>query len=59
LPERVRAAGLAAGAAGLGLLAYAVAASTAGPVLAAAALLFFGGMAAYLAHRRLKGKDDF
>ena len=55
--KRVRAAGFVAAAAGAGLMAYAVIAATAGPVGWAAALLFAGGMAAYLAQRRLNGKS--
>lgn len=54
-----RAAGITAAAGGLGLFGYAAIAATASPIGWAAALVFFGGMAAYLAHRRLSGKEDF
>ena len=57
--REVRAAGTVAAAAGPGWLGYAVAAATAAPVVAVAALLFFGGLAAYLADRRLRGREDF
>ncbi|MBI3554028.1 MAG: hypothetical protein HY077_16150 [Elusimicrobia bacterium] len=55
----IRAGGIAVAAAGVGLMAYAVAAAAAGPIGWAAAAIFFGGLSAYLAHRRLQGKDDF
>lgn len=55
----VRGAGLGAAAAGVGLFAFALATAATGPIGWAAALVFFGGMAAYLAHRRLSGKNDF
>lgn len=55
----VRGAGVAAAAAGLGLFAFALATAATGPIGWAAALVFFGGLGAYLAHRRLKGNDDF
>ena len=54
--KTARIGGSAAFLAGLGLLGYAVAIQSAGPVGWAAALIFFGGMAAYLSHRALKGK---
>ena len=55
----VRTVGTIAAVAGLGMLAYAVAVGATGPIGWGAALVFFGGLAAYLAHRRLKGHDDF
>lgn len=55
----IRGVGAGAAIAGVGLFAYAVLAATTGPIGWAAALVFFGGLSAYLAHRRLKGKDDF
>lgn len=55
----VRAAGAGAALVGVGLFAYALAAASSGPIGWAAALVFFGGLSAYLAHRRLKGHDDF
>lgn len=55
----IRGVGAGAAVAGLGLFGYAVLAATTGPIGWAAALVFFGGLSAYLAHRRLKGKDDF
>ncbi|HEX4048809.1 MAG TPA: hypothetical protein VH309_13280 [Elusimicrobiota bacterium] len=56
--KTVRAGGVAAAAGGLGLIAYAVIFEAAGPIGWAAGLLFFGGMTAYIAHRRLHGHDD-
>lgn len=53
----VRAGGIAVAAGGAGLMAYAVAVSMTGPIGWAAAAIFFGGMAAYLANRRLNGKS--
>jgi hypothetical protein len=55
----VRAVGAVAALAGLGLFVKAGVAVSAGPVGWAAALVFFGGLGAYLAHRRLRGHDDF
>ncbi len=51
--ETVRTVGVVAAAAGAGWLALAVATGAAFPVWGAA-LLFFGGLAAYMAHRNLK-----
>jgi hypothetical protein len=56
--KQARAAGGLTAAGGLGLMAYAAFAGT-GPVGWAAALVFLGGMTAYLSHRRIQGKDDF
>lgn len=55
--KQVRAAGGLAAASGAGLMAYAAFFAGAGPVGWAAALLFFGGMSAYVSHRRLQGED--
>lgn len=55
----VRGAGVAAAAVGLGMFAFAIATAATGPIGWAAALVFFGGLGAYLAHRRLKGENDF
>ncbi len=52
--KRIRAGGTAAAVAGVGLFTYAVIALTTGPVGWASALIFFGGLSAYLAHRALK-----
>ena len=54
-----RGVGIGAAAVGLGLFAFSIATGGAGAVVAAAALVFFGGLTAYLAHRRIHGKDDF
>ena len=54
-----RGVGIGAAALGLGLFAFSVATAGSGAVVAAAALVFFGGLTAYLAHRRINGKDDF
>lgn len=56
--ETARATGAGVAAAGAGLMTYAVFFAT-GPFGWAAAGLFFGGMTAYLSHRRLQGKEDF
>lgn len=50
--------GSAAAAVGAGLLIYSGVAA-ASLVVPGAALLFVGGLAAYLSYRRLKGKNDF
>ena len=52
-----RAAGIGAAVAGLGIAALSVLSGGMIP-LAALALVFVGGMAAYLAHRRLKGRTS-
>lgn len=52
--EGIRIAGFAGASAGFGLFAYAVAAAATGPIGWAAALVFFGGLSAYLAHQALK-----
>lgn len=52
----LRAGGIAAAVGGLGWIAAALALGAAFPI-GGAALLFLGGMAAYWAHNRLKGKD--
>lgn len=57
--ETARAAGTGAAVAGGGLMAYAVFFTAGGPFGWAAALVFLGGMTAYLSHRRLQGKEDF
>ncbi len=57
--ETARAAGAGVAAAGTGLMAYVVFFSAAGPFGWAAALVFVGGMTAYLSHRRLAGREDF
>jgi hypothetical protein len=57
--ETARTAGAGAAAAGTGLMAYSVFFAAAGPFGWAAALIFVGGMTAYLSHRRLHGKEDF
>lgn len=54
-----RAGGLGVAAGGAGIMAYAVIFEAAGPIGWAAGLLFFGGMTAYLSHRKLHGHDDF
>ena len=57
--ETARATGAGAAVAGTGLMAYAAFFTAGGPFGWAAALVFLGGMTAYLSHRRLHGKDDF
>jgi hypothetical protein len=57
--ETARATGAGAAVAGTGLMAYSVFFAAAGPFGWAAALIFVGGMTAYLSHRRLHGKEDF
>jgi hypothetical protein len=57
--ETARVAGTGAAVAGTGLMAYAAFFTAGGPFGWAAALLFLGGMTAYLSHRRLEGKEDF
>lgn len=59
LLENARTAGAGAAVAGTGLMAYSVFFAAAGPFGWAAALIFVGGMTAYLSHRRLHGKEDF
>lgn len=54
-----RTTGAAAAAGGAGLMAYVVFFNAAGPFGWAAALVFMGGMTAYLSHRRLQGREDF
>lgn len=56
--ETARAAGAGTAIAGAGLMTYAVFFAT-GPFGWAAAAVFFGGMTAYLSHRRLQGMEDF
>ena len=55
--KNTRAAGGAVAVSGAGLLVYSAFAAG-GPVGWAAGLLYAGGMAAYLSHRRLNGVDD-
>ena len=57
--ETARATGAGAAVAGTGLVAYSVFFAATGPIGWAAALIFVGGMTAYLSHRRLQGKEDF
>lgn len=57
--ETARTAGAGAAVAGTGLMAYAAFFTAGGPFGWAAALLFLGGMTAYMSHRRLQGKEDF
>ncbi|MDD5303508.1 MAG: hypothetical protein PHS14_10405 [Elusimicrobia bacterium] len=57
--ETARAAGAGTAVAGTGLMAYAAFFTAGGPFGWAAALVFLGGMTAYLSHRRLQGKEDF
>lgn len=57
--ETTRAAGAGTAIAGGGLMAYTVLFTAGGPFGWAAALVFLGGMTAYMSHRRLQGKDDF
>ena len=57
--ETARATGAGAAVAGTGLMAYAAFFTAGGPFGWAAALIFVGGMTAYLSHRRLQGKEDF
>jgi hypothetical protein len=57
--KTTRAAGGLLAGSGVGLMAYAVLFAGAGPIGWAAGLMFLGGLTAYLAHRRLKKKDDF
>ncbi|MFI5361001.1 MAG: hypothetical protein ACHQ49_03435 [Elusimicrobiota bacterium] len=55
--KAARAGGAGVAASGLGILAYILIFDT-GPIGWAAGLMFFGGMTAYLSHRRLHGHDD-
>lgn len=57
--KTVRAAGVGTGVAGVGLMTYVAVAGLSGPFGWAAALIFLGGMTAYLSNRRLQGHDDF
>lgn len=57
--ETARTAGAGAAVAGGGLMAYTILFTAGGPFGWAAALVFLGGMTAYMSHRRLKGNDDF
>ena len=57
--KSARNAGGAAAVSGAGLMAYAALAAGTGPIGWAAGLMFFGGMTAYLSHRKLAGNDDF
>lgn len=57
--ETARTAGTGAAVAGGGLMAYTILFTAGGPFGWAAALLFLGGMTAYMSHRRLQGKEDF
>lgn len=54
-----RAGGGAVAVGGLGAMGYMALFSAGGPFGWAAALVLMGGMTAYLAHRRLSGKQDF
>ena len=54
-----RATGGLAAVSGVGLMVYTVLFVGTGPIGWAAGLIFFGGMTAYLAHRRLNGIKDF
>jgi len=57
--ETTRVAGAGTAIAGGGLMAYTVLFTAGGPFGWAAALVFLGGMTAYMSHRRLEGKEDF
>ncbi|MDP3543954.1 MAG: hypothetical protein Q8T11_15925 [Elusimicrobiota bacterium] len=57
--KTARVAGAGTAVAGGGLMTYAVLFTAGGPFGWAAALVFLGGMTAYLSHRRLQGKEDF
>lgn len=57
--KTVRAAGVGTGVAGVGLMTYVAVVGLSGPFGWAAALIFLGGMTAYLSNRRLQGHDDF
>ncbi|OGR94968.1 MAG: hypothetical protein A2V88_04225 [Elusimicrobia bacterium RBG_16_66_12] len=57
--KTARAAGAVAGGMGVGLMSYVVFFSAGGPFGWAAALIFVGGMTAYLSHRRLQDRQDF
>lgn len=57
--KTARTTGTAAAVGGAGLMAYVVFFNAAGPFGWAAALVFVGGMTAYLSHRRLQGREDF
>lgn len=57
--KTARTAGAVAGGMGVGLMSYVVFFSAAGPFGWAAALIFVGGMTAYLSHRRLQEHQDF
>jgi len=54
-----RATGGLAALSGVGLVVYAVLFVGTGPLGWATGLIFFGGLTAYLAHRRLNGEKDF
>lgn len=57
--KTARASGEVAAGSGVGIMAYAVFFVGTGPIGWAAGIIFFGGLTAYLSHRRLKGEDDF
>ena len=57
--KTARLTGGAAAGLGAGLMTYVVFFGAAGPFGWAAALIFVGGMTAYLSHRRLRGAQDF
>ena len=57
--QTARTAGAVAGGMGVGLMSYVVFFSAGGPFGWAAALIFVGGMTAYLSHRRLQEHQDF
>lgn len=54
-----RATGGVVALSGVGLMVYAVVFAGTGPIGWAAGIIFFGGLTAYLAHRRLNGEKDF
>ena len=57
--KTARGAGGVAAVGGAGWIAYIAFVGPTGPFGWAAALLFLGGMTAYLSHRRLQGREDF
>lgn len=57
--KTARAAGVGTGVAGVGLMTYVAVAGLSGPFGWAVALIFLGGMTAYLSNRRLQGREDF
>ena len=54
-----RATGGVVALSGVGILVYVVIFAGTGPIGWATGLIFFGGLTAYLAHRRLNEKQDF